>query len=113
MQMDKPTRAKMIIDHVLSLDEKFGRSVPPRSLQSTFRVRLITDNPIWQAHWSIKMTDSNGDVWDLFELSVHGQPALAATLRGESVVPWFYIPGTWERIFIDVDGSDTVPLRPN
>ena len=88
--------------------------MPPRPLQSTFRVRLITDNPIWQAHWSIEYENySNGDVWDLFELSVHGQPALAAAVCGEHVIPRFYIPGTWERIFIDVDGSDTVPLRPN
>ena len=112
--MDKPTRAKMIISHVLELDEKFGRTVPPRSLQSTARVRLITDNPIWQAQWSVEHeTDSNGDLWELFELTVHGQPALTASICGATVIPRYYIPGTWERIFVEVDGSDTAPLRPN
>ena len=114
MQMDKPTRAKLIIDLVLALDEKFGRSVPPRSLSSTSRVRLITDNPIWQAQWTIEHeTGPDGEAWDLFELAVHGQPALTAGMRGDRVVPRYYIPGKWEQIFIETDLSDTVPLLGN
>ena len=112
--MDKPTRAKMIIDQVLALDEEFGRIVPPRSLSSTARVRLITDNPIWEAQWSVEQEqDSNGHIWELFELTVHGQPALTASKCGDRVIPRYYIPGQWERIFIDVEIFDTVPLLPN
>jgi hypothetical protein len=111
--MDKPARAKMIVDYILSLNEQFGRAVPPQSFNSTSKARLISDGA-WHARWTMDHDDnSSGDPWDLFELFVHGQPALTAVLRGDEVVPQFYIPGQWERMFIDIDIFDTVPLFPN
>jgi hypothetical protein len=112
--MDKPTRAKIIVDHVLSLDERFGTTVPPRSVRATCRTRLISDDPRWEARWSIEYEkDPAGDAWDLFELFVYRQARMTAVVRGDVVVPRFYIPGKWEPIFLYTDGSDTVPLLPS
>lgn len=112
--MDKATRAKIIIDQVLSLDEKFGRTVPPRSLQSTSRTRQISDDPRWVVRWSIEYEKGpDGELWDLFELSIYNQPRMTAVRRGDEVVPRFYIPGKWEPIFLVIDPSDTTPLLPN
>lgn len=112
--MDKATRAKLIADHVLALDAKFGRTVPPRSPQSTSRTRLISDDPRWEARYSFDYEkDSAGETWDLLELWVYRQHRLTVVIRGDRVVPRFYIPGKWEPIFIDFDVVDTVPLLPN
>jgi hypothetical protein len=112
--LDKPTRAKMITDHVLSLDAKFGKAAPPRSLQSTSRTRLISDDARWEVRWSIEYEKgSDGQMWDLVELFVYRQPRMTAVVRGDVVIPRFYIPGKWEDIFLPFGSADTVPLLPN
>ena len=112
--MDKTARAKLIVDQVLALDPKFGQTAPPRTVQSTARTRLISDDPRWEARWSIESEkDSAGDLWDLFELSVYGQPRMTAAVRKDVVTPRFYIPGKWEPIFLSFDPRDTTPLLPN
>ena len=104
----------MIVDHVLALDDRFGRTVPPRSAQSTARTRMISDDPRWEARYSFEYEkDSGGDAWDLFELFVYGQRRMTAAVRGDQVVPRYYIPGRWEPIFIPIEIFDTVPLLPS
>jgi hypothetical protein len=112
--VDKPTRAKIIVDQVLALEPKFGKAAPPRSLQSTSRTRLISDDPRWEARLSYEYEkDAAGDAWDLLELFVYRQARMTVAVRGEQVVPRFFIPGKWEEIFIPFDNADTVPLLPN
>jgi hypothetical protein len=112
--VDKPTRAKIIVDQVLALEPKFGKAAPPRSLQSTSRTRLISDDPRWEARLSyVYEKDAAGDAWDLLELFVYRQARMTVAVRGEQVVPRFFIPGKWEEIFIPFDNADTVPLLPN
>jgi hypothetical protein len=112
--MDKQIRAQMIVDHILALDPKFGKPAPPRSLQSASRTRLISDDPRWEARVSFEYEkDSAGDPWDLLELFVYRQARMTVAVRGDQVVPRFFIPGKWEEIFIPFDNADTVPLMPN
>jgi hypothetical protein len=104
----------MIADHIISLDDKFGRASPPRSPESTSRTRLITDDPRWEARWSFEyQKDSTGDLWDLLELFVYGEQRMTAAVRGDQVIPRFFLPGSWERIFIGIDPGDTARLLPN
>lgn len=111
--MDKAARAKVIVDRIIALDEKYGRTVPPRSRQSTSRTRQVSDDPRWEAKWSIEYEkDKTGEVWDLLELSVYGQARMTAIRRGEDVVPRYYIPGKWEPIFLHFDPNDNTPLLP-
>jgi hypothetical protein len=112
--MDKPARATLIVNSIISLDEKYGRPIPPRSPRSTCRTRQVSDDPRWEARWSIAYEKGeDGEFWDLIELSVYGQPRMTAVKRGDEVVPRFYIPGKWEPIFLPFDTNDTVPLLPN
>jgi hypothetical protein len=112
--MDKQVRAKMIADQILALEPKFGKAAPPRSLQSTSRTRLVSDDPRWEARISYEYEkDSAGDAWDLLELFVYRQARMTVAMRGEQVTPRFFIPGKWEQIFIPFDSGDTVPLFPN
>ena len=113
--LDKATRAKLIIDHVLALDDKFGSAAPPRTIQSMARTRIISDEPArWQARWSIEYEKgADGELWDLFELFVYGQARMTSVRRGDEVIPRFYIPGKWEPIFLPFDSNDTTPLLPN
>lgn len=111
--MDKNRRAKFIVDHVLRLDDKHGYIAPPRSAHSTSPTRMISDDPRWEARYSKRHEkDRAGNEWDLFELFVYKQPRLTAVVRGDEVVPRFYIPGKWEPIFLEFDPNDTVPLLP-
>jgi hypothetical protein len=112
--LDKPTRAKIIVDHIFTREDQFWRPAPPRTLDSTSLTRVISDDHRWEARWSFEdEQDSDGNAWDLVELFVHRQPALVAVVRGGDVIPRFFIPGQWERMFIDADVFDTVPLLPN
>ena len=116
--MDKSARAKIIVDQVLALDQKFGRPTPPRTVQSTCRTRSISDDPRWEARWSIEYEkDPEGEMWDLVELFVYRQPRMTVAVRGEQVVPRFYIPvdelrraGLYDRIRAIVHVPDTMPV---
>jgi hypothetical protein len=112
--MDKQIRAEMIVDQILALEPKFGKAAPPRSLQSTSRTRLISDDPRWEARVSFEYEkDSAGNAWDLIELFVYRQARMTVAVRGDPGVPPFFNPGNWEEIFIPFDSADTVPLLPN
>lgn len=114
VSVDKSARAKIIVDQVLALDPKFGKAAPPRSAQSTSRTRSISDDPRWEARWSIEYEKgSDGEMWDLVELFVYRQARMTVAVRGEQVIPRFFIPGKWEQIFFPFDSADTVPILPN
>lgn len=112
--MDKNARARMIIDHVLNMNDTHGRQAPPRSSQSTSPSRIISDDCRWDVRLSLNYEkDAAGELWDLFELSVYGQARMTAAIRGEEINLRYYIPGKWEPIFIICDSIDTVPLMPS
>jgi len=112
--IDKTTRARMIVEGVLALDSKFGQVDAPRSIHATKPGRLISDDPRWKARVSPSYEqDAAGESWDLFELFIYGQQRLTVVVKGSETVPRFYIPGKWEQIFLFFDPNDTVPLLPN
>ena len=112
--MDKDTRARLIIDHVLNMNDSHGRQSPPRSPQSAALTRIISDKCRWEVRLSKDYEkDSSGESWDLFELSVYGQARMTAAIRGEEIQLRYYIPGKCEPIFTICDSFDTVPLLPN
>ena len=112
--MNKQERARIIVNDVLSRDKKFGKTVEPRSQNSTSRTRLISDDPRWKARVSFEYEkDSSGRLWDLFELFAYGQARMTAAIRGNEVKLRYYVPGGWEPIFLCFDPGDTTPLRPD
>jgi hypothetical protein len=113
--LDKQERAKLIVGRILALDERFGQVAPPRTVKSTSKTRMISDQPsLWNARWSKEYeTGPDGNAWDLLELFIYGQARMTAIARGEEVVARYYIPGKWEPIFLIFDPNDTVPLLPN
>lgn len=112
--MNKDTRAHMIVDHVLNLNETFGRPGPPRSVHTKSPCRIISGDCRWEARLSPKYEkDSSGELWDLFELFVYGQARMTVAIRNDEIKLRYYIPGKWEPIFIVLDSFDTVPHLPN
>jgi hypothetical protein len=111
--MDKVHRARMIIDHVLAHDHLWGRAGPPRSDKSDKPSRIISDGRRWEARMTrADQKDPDGELWDLIELSVYGQPRMTALFRGDDVELRMFLPGVWEPIFTIVGTPDTTPLRP-
>jgi hypothetical protein len=53
-----------------------------------------------------------GDLWDLFELFVYGQPRMTVAITGERLDLRLFIPGKWEPIFTLAETADRVPLPP-
>jgi hypothetical protein len=113
LDMDKEDRTRFIIDVVLERDGTWGKTVQPRSPDSSSRTRLISDDPRWEARVSFEYEkDSSGELWDLFELFAYGQRRITAAMRGDELKLRYYIPGAWEPIFLCFDPGDTTPLRP-
>lgn len=111
--MNKQERARIIVKDVLSRDRKFGKTVEPRSPDSTSRTRLISDDPRWEARVSFDYEkDSSGKLWDIFELFAYGQRRMTAAIRGGQMKLRYYIPGPWEPIFLFFDPGDSTPLKP-
>ena len=54
----------------------------------------------------------DGELWDLIELSVYGQPRMTALFRGDAVELRMFLPGVWEPIFTVFGSSDQTALRP-
>ena len=112
--MDKITRVQIITGQILALDDRWGSVAPPRSPQSTSHTRLISDDPRWQARLSFDYEkDAAGNSWHLLELFAYGDARMTAAVRGDEVMPRYYLPGPWEQIFIPADLGDTTPLLPN
>jgi hypothetical protein len=111
--MDKVHRARTIIDHVMSLDDRWGRAGPPRSANTNKPSRLISDDCRWEARVTRgDQKGPDGELWDLIELSVYGQPRMTALFRGEDVELRMFLSGVWEPIFTIVGSSDPTELRP-
>jgi hypothetical protein len=111
--MNKQERAGSIVQRVLSLDAKFGKTIEPRSGNSTSRTRLISDDPRWEARVSFAYEKGpSGEPWDLVELFVYGQPKMTAAVHRNGINLRYYIPGPWEPIFLFFDPGDTTPLKP-
>ncbi len=110
--MEKIDRAQTIVDHVLALEDRFGRYGPPRAQHTSVPARLISDDPRWEARISrgYEKDRDGGENWDLFELSIYGQQRVTAAFRGQDLILRHYRPGVWERIFLIPDTGDTVPL---
>lgn len=112
--MDKPARARMIIDTVLGSDRQFGRAGPPRSEMTTENCRMISGDCRWEARLSKKYyKDSSGRLWDMIELTAHGEHRMTVVFDEEDLMVRMYLPGPWEKIFTVIDPLDTDKLLPN
>lgn len=111
--MSHDRRARMIIDHVESRDERWGRSAPPRSEDSDKPSRIISDDPRWFAQVTRgDQTGPNGELWDLIQLFVFDELRMTAIYRGEDLELRLFKPGAWEPIFTIKQFADRTPVVP-
>lgn len=112
--MDKVTRARIISDYVLGLDERFRKIAPPRSAKTDRPSTIISDNCRFSARYSEAYDDDGaGKLWDLLELHIYGQSRMTIVRHGEEIKIRQYLPGVWEEFFLNFDPKDTIPLLPN
>lgn len=111
--MDKVHRARMVINRVISLDGRWGRAGVPRSETSDKPSRIISDDCRWEARVTrADQKGPDGELWDLIELWVYGQPRMTALFRGDDVELRMFLPGFWEPIFTIIGSPDRTELRP-
>lgn len=112
--MEKNTRARIIVAHVLRLDDRFGKGGPPRSSYTSNPSRLISDNCRWNARVSRSYyDDGSGKLWDMLELEAYDIHRLTVVFHEEELVIRNYLPGPWEEIFLGFDPQDSTPILPN
>jgi hypothetical protein len=111
--MDKTFRARLVIDHVLGLADRYEKSGSPRSDATDRPSRWISDDTRWKARISTEyQMGPDGERWDLFELFVYDELKMTAAMKGELIELRLFRPGKWEPIFTLVETSDTTPLLP-
>ena len=110
--MDKLTRARLIVDHVLGLHGQFSKPGLPRSEFTTLPSQWISDDPRWQARVSPQYHRTPEGDWDLFELFVYDKLRMTAALKGDALELRLFTPGSWEPIFTLHETPDTEPLLP-
>jgi hypothetical protein len=112
--MEKKRRARLILAHVLRLDERFGKNGPPRSINTTREARIISDDCRWHARVSPQYHDDKaGKHWDLLELTVYEEHRLTIVYHGDELEMRLFRAGPWEEIFLGFDPGDTTWLLPS
>jgi hypothetical protein len=103
----------MIINHVESLDERWGRAGPPQTDTTEKPSRIISDDPTWVAHLTREhQKGRDGQLWDLIQVFVYDQLKMTAIFRGEQLELRLFVPGPWEPFFTIVQSPDRTPLVP-
>ena len=112
--MSHDRRARMIIDHVESRDERWGRSAPPRSDDTQNPSRIISDDPRWSARVTREdQKGPDGQLWDLIQLFVFDELRMTAIYRDEQLQLRLFKPGAWEPIFTIKQFADRTPIVPH
>jgi hypothetical protein len=111
--VNKNDRARMIIDHVESRDERWGRAGPPQTRTTDKPSRIISDDPVWVAHVTREHQQGpDGRLWDLIQVFIYGQLKMTAIFRGADLDLRLFKPGPWESIFTIIQSPDDTPLLP-
>lgn len=110
--MEKKTRARLILAHVLRLNDRFGRDGPPRSSNTTRNARLISDDCRWQARVSQHYFERAGKPWDILELTVYDEHRLTIAYHGDELEMRLFRAGSWETIFLGFDPEDSSWILP-
>lgn len=118
--MDHESRTRIIINKVLPLDVRFGRSAAAGAVGAGKPGRWISDDARWMAlvvpdHTREAPINGEGPgegAWSLFQLFSYDQLRVTAVFRGEDVMVRLYTPGPWERVFFPIDLPADAPTIP-
>lgn len=124
MLSNKPERAKIIIDCILSRDAECGCIAPGRNPQknarqiswgSNWRVVINPDQravlgPIYGERFGDRFVADKG--CRVLELLIGQKRMLVANLRGTDIDIYRFVPGAWERMFGSDPGIDHMPYGP-
>src|SRR5206468_11101973 len=107
VSVNKDRRARMIINHVESRDERWGRAGPPQTNTSDKPSRIISDTPMWAGQLTREHQQGpDGQFWNLIQVFVYDQLKMTAIYRDEDVELRLFMPGPWESIFTIIQSPD-------